>query len=180
MEIEILGKGAFESALVHLGPGERFTSESGAMYRTSSNIDVDVTTQGGRSGGLLSGVKRMLASESFFFSTYATTDGRPGEVGLAPTHQGEIFLIDVDPAVTWVCTGGSYLGSTHGLNINTRFQGLKGFVTGESLSFVEVSGTGQLLVNAFGRIVETEIDSPLTVDTGQPGDGIMRHTEVNT
>lgn len=166
MEIEILGKGAFESALVHLESGERFVSESGAMYRTSSNVDVDVTTRSGRSGGFLSGVKRMLASESFFLSTYATTDGQRGEVGLAPTHQGEIFLIDVDPAVTWVCTGGSYLGSTGELDINTRFQGLKGFVTGESLSFVEVSGRGQLLVNAFGRIVETDIDTPLTVDTG--------------
>ncbi|MFW6171032.1 MAG: TIGR00266 family protein [Planctomycetota bacterium] len=166
MEIEILGEGAFESALVHLQPGEQFTSEAGAMYRTSSNVDVDVTTQGGSSGGLLSGVKRMLASESFFFSTYVTNDRQAGEVGLAPTHQGEVFLIDVDPAVTWVCTGGSYLGSTGGLNITTRFQGLKGFVSGESLSFVEVSGSGQLLVNAFGRIVDTEIDSPLTVDTG--------------
>ena len=33
MEIEILGQGAFESALVHLEPGERFVSESGALYR---------------------------------------------------------------------------------------------------------------------------------------------------
>ncbi len=32
----------------------------------------------------------------FFFSTYETNDGRPGEVGLAPTHQGEIFVIDVN------------------------------------------------------------------------------------
>lgn len=166
MEIEILGKGAFESALVHLGPGEQFISESGAMYRTSSNVNVDITTQGGGSGGLLSGVKRMLASESFFFSTYATHDGQPGEVGLAPTHQGEVFLIEVDPAISCVCTGGSYLGSSSGLKIDTRFQGLKGFVSGESLSFVDVSGTGQLLVNAFGRMVETEIDSPLTIDTG--------------
>jgi len=166
MEIEILGKGAFESALVRLEPGERFVSEAGAMYRASPNVDVDVTTRGGRSGGLLSGVKRLLASESFFLSTYTAGEGRPGEVGLAPTHQGEIFLIDVDPSVMWVCTGGSYLGSSGGLSLDTRFQGLKGFVTGESLSFVEVSGMGQLLVSAFGRLVETDVDAPLTVDTG--------------
>jgi uncharacterized protein (TIGR00266 family) len=166
VEIEILGKGAFESTLVHLGPGERFISESGAMYRATSNVDIDVTTQSGGSGGLLSGVKRLLARESFFFSTYSTRDGQPGEVGLAPTHQGEIFLIDVDSSTTWVCSGGSYLGCTADLKLTTRFQGLKGFVGGESLSFVEVSGNGQLLVSAFGRLVETEVDGAITIDTG--------------
>ncbi len=166
MNIEILGSGAFESALVHLDPGERFVSESGAMYRASANVDIDVTTRSGGSGGLLAGMKRLLARESFFFSTYCTSDGQPGEVGLAPTHQGEVFLIDVDPQATWVCTGGSYLGSSADLNLETRFQGVKGFVTGESLSFLEVSGSGQLLVSAFGRLVETEIEDAMTVDTG--------------
>jgi uncharacterized protein (TIGR00266 family) len=166
MEIEIIGSGAFESALIHLLPGERFQSESGAMYRASANVDIDVTTRSGGSGGLLAGMKRLLARESFFFSTYSTSDGRPGEVGLAPTHQGEIFVIDMDGSAAWICTGGSYLGSTADLRLETRFQGIKGFVSGESLSFVEVSGQGQLLVSAFGRLVETEVTDALTVDTG--------------
>ncbi|MHB8973939.1 MAG: TIGR00266 family protein [Pirellulaceae bacterium] len=166
MEIEILGAGAFESALVHLAPGERFVSESGALYRASANIDVDVTTSSRGAGGLLGGIKRLLAKEHFFFSTYATNDGRAGEVGLAPTHQGEVLQIDVDPSTRWLCAGGSYLGSSAGLKIDTQFQGLKGFATGESLVFVEVSGSGQLLVNAFGRIVDSEVEGSLTVDTG--------------
>ena len=166
MEIEILGKGAFESALVHLEPGERFVSESGALYRASPNVDINVTTSSGGSGGLLGGVKRLLAQEHFFFSTYETNDGRPGEVGLAPTHQGEVFLIDVDPSTNWLCAGGSYLGSSAGLKVDTKFQGFKGFATGESLVFLEVSGSGQLLVNAFGRLVEFEVEDALTVDTG--------------
>jgi uncharacterized protein (TIGR00266 family) len=166
MEIEILGKGAFESALVHLESGEQFVSESGAMYCASGNVDIDVTTRSAGSGGVLSGVKRMLARENFFFSTYSTNDGQSGEVGLAPVHQGELFLIDVDPATTWVCAGGSYLGSSAGLKVDTRFQGFKGFFSGESLSFVEVSGAGQLLVNALGRLVETEVEEPMTIDTG--------------
>ena len=166
MNIEILSQGAFESALVHLDPGEQFVSEAGAMYRASPNIDIDVTTRSRGSGGLLGGVKRMLAGDSFFLSTYQTTDGRSGEVGLAPTHQGELFLIEVEPSTPWICAGGSYLGSSSGLQINAQFQGLKGFVTGESLFFLEVSGTGQLLVNAFGRIVESELEDTLIVDTG--------------
>lgn len=166
MNIEILSKGAFESALVHLDPGDQFVSEAGAMYRASANVDVDVTMRSRGSGGLLAGVKRLLAADSFFMSTYQTTDGQPGEVGLAPTHQGEVFVIDVEPSTPWICAGGSYLGSSSGLKIDAQFQGMKGFVTGESLFFLEVSGSGKLLVNAFGRILETAVDDAMTVDTG--------------
>jgi uncharacterized protein (TIGR00266 family) len=166
VNIEIRDQTAFASALVRLQPGEQFVSESGAMYRMSSNVDVDVTTKSKGQGGVLGGLKRMLAKESFFFSTYRVTDNQAGEVGLAPTHMGSIRQIDVTPDGGWLCTGGSYLGSGPDLQLDTQFQGLKGFVTGESLVFVTVHGTGPLLVSAFGRISEQEIDGSLIVDTG--------------
>ena len=166
MNIEILEQGLFSSALVRLNPGDDFVSESGAMYRASSNIDIDVTTRSRGKGGLLAGLKRLLAAENFFFSTYQVTDNQPGEVGLAPTHAGEIRLIPLDGSVAWYCTGGSYLGSSSSLAIDTEFQGVKGLLSGESLSFVKVSGVGQLLVSAFGRLVELPVQDALTVDTG--------------
>ncbi len=166
MDIEVADKGAFSWALVRMRPGEQFVSESGAMFRASSNIDIDVTTRSRSSGGLISGIKRMLASESFFFSTYTCSDRDDGEVGLAPTLQGEIARIDCDGTSRWICTGGSYLGSTEGLNIDTDFQGLRGMFSGESLSFLQIDGAGQLLVNAFGKINEVDVDGSLTIDTG--------------
>lgn len=166
MNIEVLDRGAFSSVLVHLEPGEEFTSESGAMYRASSNVDIDVTTRSLGQGGLLSGVKRMLAKESFFLSRYRVTDASPGEVALAPVHAGSVRQIDVTGDTGWLCTGGSYLGSGPGLQLDTQFQGLKGFVTGESIVFVKVNGTGPLLVSAFGRIMEHQVEGELIVDTG--------------
>lgn len=166
MHIEILGTGAFSSALVQLDAGETFVSEAGALYRASPNIDIDVTTRSRSKGGLLAGVKRLLSGESFFLSTYTTTDGRSGEVGLAPTHQGNMRVIPVDPGATWMCAGGSYLGSTAGIDLDTQFQGLKGFVSGEAPWFVKATGSGEMLVTAFGRLVEMEVTEPLTVDTG--------------
>jgi len=166
VDIEILSRGAFQSALVRLGPGEQFVSESGAMFRASGNVDVDVTTRSMGRGGVLGGLKRMLAKESFFLSTYRVTDNQPGEVGLAPVHVGGVMRIDVQPGMGWICAGGSYLGSGPDLQVDTQFQGLKGLFTGESLSFVEVRGTGPLLVGAFGRVVEHDVDGALTVDTG--------------
>ena len=62
MHIEIPYRGGFASAVVHLEPGEEFVSEAGAMYVASDNVDIDVTTRALRSGGLLGGLKRMLAA----------------------------------------------------------------------------------------------------------------------
>ncbi len=167
MNIEILGgDSGFASALIRLEGGDEFVSESGAMYRASSNVDIDVTTKTRGKGGLLSGIKRLFAKESFFFSTYKTQGGGSGEVGIAPTHQGQVRQVSLDGSRDWYCSGGSYLGSSVGLGIETEFQGWKGFLSGESLSFLKVSGSGELLLGAFGRIVEIEVTEDLTVDTG--------------
>ena len=166
MRIDISKQGAFASVLVSLESGERFMSESGAMYRASSNVDIDVTTRSRGQGGLLSGLKRLLAAESFFLSTYTTDDGRPGEVGLAPTLQGDVRRIEVDSSRAWMCTGGSFLGCSSELAIDTRFQGLKGMFSGESLFYLRIEGQGPLLLSGFGRIHEIEVQDGLIVDTG--------------
>jgi uncharacterized protein (TIGR00266 family) len=166
MHIELIGEGAFRSALVHLGPGDEFVSESGAMYRASSNIDIDVTTKSRGKGGILSGIKRLLSAENFFFSTYRVTDGGPGEVGLAPTLQGDVEAIELDGVTSWYSAGGSYLGSDACLAVDTQFQGMKGLFTGESVFFLKVSGAGTMLLNAYGRIHAIDVDGDLTVDTG--------------
>lgn len=167
MRIDVLANGAFGSALVQLGPDEAFLSESGAMFRASSNVDIDVSTRprGGK-GGLLAGVKRLLGGEHFFFSTYRTRDGRPGEVGLSPTLGGEVRVVELDGSKAWVCAGGSYMGSHPDVALDIQFQGLRGLFSGESLFFMQASGRGPLLVNAYGRITEVLVDGELIVDTG--------------
>ena len=166
MNIDIHDNGAFGSALVNLRSGEQFVSEAGAMFRASNNVDIDVTTRSRSSGGIMSGIKRMIAGENFFFSRYSVLDDEDAEIGLAPTLQGQVTLIECDGHARWVCAGGSYLGSAVDLNIDTQFQGLRGMLTGESLSFLSVEGRGPLLVNAFGTITELEVQGGLTIDTG--------------
>ncbi len=166
MDVEVLSRGAFSSALVRISPGESFISEAGALYRATDNIETDVSTRGGQKGGIIRGLKRTLAQEGFFLANYTCTNDEEGEVGLAPTIEGEVALIDCDGSGKWICTGGSWLGSSESLQVDTQFQGLKGMFTGESVSFISVEGQGQLLVNAFGRINQLEVDGELTVDTG--------------
>ncbi len=166
MKIEIQGEGAFSSALIEIDPGERFMSESGAMFHATVNVDIDVTTRTRGGGGFLKGIKRMLAADSFFLSTYTSTDAIPGKIGLSPTLQGEVQVVELDGSSQWLCAGGSYLGSSEDLELDTQFQGFKGMFSGESLFFLDVSGRGQLLVSAFGRIVEHYCEGELIVDTG--------------
>ncbi|HIO65308.1 MAG: TIGR00266 family protein [Bacillota bacterium] len=166
MEFEILEQGAFQSALVHFEAGERVVSESGAMVRASGNVDIDVTTRAKKGGGLLSGVKRLLGGDSFFLSTYTTTDGAPGEVGIAPILPGEVMVLEVDGATQWKTSGGSFLAAGGDIDLDTEFQGLGGFLGGESLFFLKATGSGSLLVGAFGALRELEVEGELTIDTG--------------
>ncbi|MBT6541526.1 MAG: TIGR00266 family protein [Planctomycetes bacterium] len=166
MRFEILEQGAFQSALVHFDHGERLISESGAMVRASGNVDIDVTTRAKKGGGMLSGVKRLLGGDSFFLSTYSTTDGGSGEVGIAPILPGEVMTLEVAGAGHWKTTGGSFLAAGGDIELDMQFQGLGGFISGESLFFLEASGSGTILVGAFGALRELEVNGELTIDTG--------------
>ncbi len=166
MDVQVQDRGAFSWVQIGLRGKEQFVSEAGAMFRSTTNIEIEVTTRGGRGGGILGGIGRSLAGESFFLSTYRSTDGRLGEVGIASAHHGQVRKIDCDGSVRWLCTGGSYLGSSRSLDLDTAFQGIGGILSGESLSFLGVTGEGPLVVAAFGKLTEIELDGELTVDTG--------------
>ncbi len=170
MNVKIDTEGAFGSALIILEPGEKFVSEAGAMYRASANMDIDVESRRkkdeGMWGAFKSGIKAMFAGESFFLSSYTPNDGQSGEVGLAPTHQGEVRSVKVGTDV-WICSGGSYLGSSGGITLDTQYQGLtKGMFSKEGLVFVKASGEGDLLVNGFGRISSVDVSGGITIDNG--------------
>ena len=170
MNVKIDTEGAFGSALIILEPGEKFVSEAGAMYRASANMDIDVESRRKRDEGMWSafksGIKAMFAGESFFLSSYTPNDGQSGEVGLAPTHQGEVRSVKVGSDV-WICSGGSYLGSSGGITLDTQYQGLtKGMFSKEGLVFVKASGEGDLLVNGFGRISSVDVSGGITIDNG--------------
>ena len=166
MEIAIKDSGAFASAIVKLQAGETFVSESGAMYRTSAEIDSDVTTHSKGKGGILGGLKRLLGGDSFFLSKYTAEGGVAGEVGLAPSLPGDVMKVELDGSSRWLCAGGSYLGSSEELALDTQFQGLRGMLSGENLYFLSVEGQGLLLVGAFGCIREVTFDGEVVVDTG--------------
>lgn len=163
MNIEIKYNPSYAMAIVNLGSGEQIIAEGGAMVSKSPNVSIE-THRATKGKGLLQALKvSVLGGESFWMNTF-TAAGNAGEVTLAPTLPGDIRSIDVTG--TLFVQSSSFLAGATGLNIDTQFQGLKGFFTGESLFFLKVSGNGPLLISSYGGIEEIQVNGSLAVDTG--------------
>lgn len=162
MDIDIKYNPSYALAIIQLNDGEALKAESGAMVSKSTNVSIE--THKAQKGGLLKSLKtKMLGGESFWMNTFSTQGGA-GEVSVAPMLPGDILKIDLSGTVFVQST--SFLASTPGIEMDTQFQGLKGFFSGESLFFLKLSGQGPLLLSSYGGIEEISVDGEFIVDTG--------------
>lgn len=162
MNIEILYKPAYAIAKVNLESGESIRAESGAMMSMSSNIQIQTTKA--QQGGILKSLKVMaLGGESFWMNTFTANNGR-GEVLLAPTLPGDVALVPIRGKLYVQST--SFLASDTQIDLDTKFQGMKGLFSGESLFFLQCSGEGNVILSSYGGIEEVDVDGELIVDTG--------------
>ncbi|MGB1845336.1 MAG: TIGR00266 family protein, partial [Candidatus Poseidoniaceae archaeon] len=84
---------------------------------------------------------------------------------------GDIQAYDVSPGRELFIQGGSYLASTMGVETDTKFQGMKGFFSGESAFFIRAftqQPSGRVYFNSFGAIkaIPVQPGQTITVDTG--------------
>ena len=166
MKIEIQYNTAHSLATVHLEAGEAIRAEAAAMVSMTENIDVSTTAGHGAGGGLFGGLKRAaLGGESFFQNLFrAVSSG--AHVSLAPRLCGSMLVHDLQQGEELLIQGSSYVAAPDSVQLNTQFQGFKGFISGESLFFLKASGQGPVLLNAFGALQEVQLDGELIVDTG--------------
>jgi len=158
---------AHSLAVVELAPNETVRAEASAMISMTRNIRVATTGPLNRStGGFLSGLKRaFLGGESFFTNTFTATGG-PGHVTLAPALTGDMIVHELARGHELFIQGASYVAAPDTVQLDTKWQGMKGFFSGESLFFLHATGHGPVLMNAFGSIQTLDLDGELVVDTG--------------
>jgi uncharacterized protein (TIGR00266 family) len=86
---------------------------------------------------------------------------------LAPPLPGDIAVIEMH-GETLLVQSGSYLASTQGINVDTKWSGAKTFFGSEGLIMLKVSGTGTLIVSSYGAIHPMELDAgrKYVVDSG--------------
>jgi uncharacterized protein (TIGR00266 family) len=161
VQIEILYRPANSLAQVQLAAGESVLAESGAMVGMSTNVDIQT-----QAGGIMGGLKRMFGGESFFRNTFTAQRG-PGEVLLAHALRGDMAVLEMTAAGYFV-TSASFIASSPSVQCDTKFQGFRGFFSGEGLFVLKCTsaGPGQLLIGAFGGLQMIECDGHLVVDTG--------------
>ena len=151
---------------VDLGPGESIKAETGAMV---AQQDVDMRTGGG-GGGLFGGIRRMVSGESFFVNTFTAERGG-GWVSLAPPAPGDIGAFNLRPGRNLFIQSGSFLACTENIELDSKFQGFRGFFGGEGLFFLRAHtdrGQGAVYYNSYGAIKQVPVTPgrELVVDTG--------------
>lgn len=163
MKVELLYRPSYSMAKVNLDGNERIIVEAGSMVAMSPDIHVETSMK----GGLLKSLARLvLGGESFFINTYQASAGG-GEIDLAPTLPGDVFIVDLSNE-SYLVQSGSFLASSEGIETNTKWGGARTFFGGEGLIMLRCFGSGTLILSSYGAIHELVLQSgeSYTVDTG--------------
>ena len=164
MHVTLRHNPSFAVARIALDPGEQVKAESGAMMATSYGVAVEASTQ----GGLLKGLKRsVLGGESLFITTY-TAPPAGGWVDVAHHLSGDILAAGVTPDQPMSITRGSWLASSAGVELDTKWGGFKNLVGGEGGFLVRAMGQGTVVLACYGALDTITLGQgeSVTVDTG--------------
>lgn len=163
MRVDILYRPSYSMAVVTMSPGEEIRVESGAMVSMTEGMTLQTRVE----GGFLRSLQRsVLGGESFFMNVFkAPAFG--GQINLAPTLPGDMMILQMSNESLLV-QGGSYVASSMGIEIDTKWGGAHTFFASEGLIMLRAIGSGLLLLSSYGAI--HPIDLPpgqrYTVDTG--------------
>ncbi len=164
MDIELLHQPESAIARVSLDAGEELVAQAGAMIAMSGSINSSTTLRKGKGGGVMGGLKRMVAGESLFLSVFRSpTDGNT--IWIAPRLIGDLLIYEMK-GQDLVVQATSYLACSSQVDLDVGFQGFKSLFSGESIFWLTFSGQGVALLASFGGIYEVPVDGEYIVDTG--------------
>lgn len=152
---------AYASLRLDLKANQTVLVESGAMAAMDTCIKMKSKVQ----GGLMKGIGRMLGGESLFLSEF-TAEGKPGQLFLSPGVPGDIQHYYLSGNNALMVQSSGFVASSSTVEIDTKFQGFKGFFSGESLFLIRATGQGDIWFSSYGAIVEIPVAGDYVVDTG--------------
>jgi len=163
MQVEILYRPSYSVARVHLERKEKIQVESGGMVGMSPDMEMETEAK----GGFLKSISRsMFGGESFFMNTYTAVKDDDRLI-LAPPLPGDVAVVEMQ-GQSLLVQSGSYLASSEGIQVDTKWSGAKTFFGSEGLIMLRISGTGTLIISSYGAIhpMELEAGEKYVVDTG--------------
>lgn len=155
-----------QAVIITLDQNEAVRAEAGAMLFMSDGIEMET----GTGGGVMAGLKRAIAGESFFITTFKSATAK-SEVAFAAPYPGKIIPMDLRAlGGTMLCQRDSYLCSAHGIEVSVAFTKRlgAGFFGGEGFILQKLTGDGLAFVHAGGTIHKVTLGhgQSLRVDTG--------------
>ena len=162
MQVDISSGPAFAFGEITLPAGGSVRAEAGAMAMTRGDVSIATSTQ----GGFMKGLKRSLGGESFFVNDF--TSSRGGVVAVAAALPGDMSLVTLRPTGSLLVQSGSWVASDPTVDVDSKWGGGKSFFSGEGLILLRCSGSGDLLLSAYGGILAYTLapGESMTLDTG--------------
>jgi uncharacterized protein (TIGR00266 family) len=164
MQAEIKYRPSYTMAVVELSPHETVRVEAGSMVSMSDGLQLETKAE----GGILASLKRsILGGESFFINEYEAPE-QGGTIALAPALPGDMVVLEKEEGPELLVQSGSYVASSVGIDVDTKWGGAKTFFASEGLFLLRCSGTGTLILSTYGAVHEIRLDAGerYTVDTG--------------
>ena len=152
---------AYASLILDLEANQTVLVEASAMAAMDSSLKMKSKMK----GGLMKGIGRMLGGESLFINEF-TAQGRKGQLYVSPGVPGDVQHYYVNEECNLMVQSSGFVACTPEVEIDTKFQGFKGFFSGESLFLLKATGRGDFWFSSYGGIVEIPIAGDYVVDTG--------------
>ncbi|MGX7244383.1 TIGR00266 family protein [Enterococcus quebecensis] len=170
MDYKMTKDTVFPLVEVDLTTGESIQLESGAMVYHNGEISLEgKMNSNGKSGlgGAIRALGRSMSSGESFFITKASGLTDTAKIALAPATPGAIKELQVGTE-HWRLNTGAFLACDATVSYNMKRQKLSGAIFGGTggLFVMETTGSGSLLINSYGDIVEIQLDGtkPFVVD----------------
>lgn len=168
MNFEFEGKGGFQLAKIHLGNGETAKIENGAMvYMQDVTLEGKLNSKKKGIGGFLGAMAKSLISDESIFITQVTGTSADGVVAIAPSVPGTIAKLEVG-ARQYRLNDGAFFACDDSVSYKMQKQNVSQALFGGSggLFVMETEGQGDMLIAAYGDLVEVECTParPVTID----------------
>lgn len=152
---------------ITLDPGEAVRAEAGAMMFMETDILMDT----GTGGGIFKGLRRMLAGDGFFITTFANNGRSRRNVAFGAPYPGKVIPLQLaELGGTFICQKDSFLCAAQGIDIEIAFTKKlgAGLFGGEGFILQRLTGVGFAFVHAGGTIIRKELlaGENLRIDTG--------------
>jgi len=146
----------FAFLTVKIPANQTLKVEASAMATMDTHVEMKTKFKGG--------LGRFLTGESLFINEF-TAQGGPGEIKIAPGAPGDLEHVYLDGETIYLQSS-AFVASSMSVETESKWQGMKGFFSGESLFLIRCSGKGDLWFNTFGAMFEVDVKGNYVVDTG--------------